>query len=192
MIHRGLDRSTPRRLDTGSSRRSGAPFLTCAGVLSTMRRGWSRTWPRLAPMLPPPLCARAKLAHFSRDLVEIRVGDGLHRCGRIHRRHLDRTVLLLHHDVAGQHGAHLVLELERAMGERWIASLEDLVWTEVDAQLLRQRGADVDLGEDTEALVGESLRHRRDRLRGECSLQGPGSEDPGPWRRNSSTRRCAG
>jgi hypothetical protein len=49
------------------------------------------------------------------------------------------------------------------MSERRIARAEDDVGADLDVELLLQRGADIDLGEDTEPLLGELLAGPLDR-----------------------------
>ena len=72
----------------------------------------------------------------------------------IDRGHLDATVgKLLHNHIAGQHGADLVFQLQRLVGELGIAGAEDPILAERYADLLAQRLLHVDLGDDAESFL---------------------------------------
>jgi hypothetical protein len=51
------------------------------------------------------------------------------------------------------------VDLQRAVGELGVAGAEDDLGVDVDAELVLQRLADVDLGEDPEALFLEGVLH---------------------------------
>lgn len=57
-------------------------------------------------------------------------------------------LILLHDDVAGQHGPDLVLELQGAICELRVASAENPIGAKILAELRLERGSDVDIGED--------------------------------------------
>jgi hypothetical protein len=72
--------------------------------------------------------------------------------------------MLLHDDIARQHGADLGLELEGVVRQLRVASPEDSVGTKVLAQLRLQRGAHVDVRKHPEALALQHLTDPRNRL----------------------------
>jgi hypothetical protein len=85
------------------------------------------------------------------DAGKIRVLDGRHRGDRIDRRDFAAaTACFLDDHVARQHRADLVFGRKRFIREPGIAGAEDAVFPEVDAQLLLERVAHVDLGDDPE------------------------------------------
>lgn len=89
------------------------------------------------------------LAHLTCGFKQLRVFDSLHRRDRINSRYLAATVLLsLDHDVAGEHGPHLVFELQRLVRQSGVAGPQDGVRTEIDADLRLQRLLDVDPADD--------------------------------------------
>ena len=97
------------------------------------------------------------LADLLGRLLEPRIVDRHHRGDGIDRRHLDLAVgRFLHDDVARQHGADLVLELERLVSELGIAGAQDAIPAEIGADLVLQGVLDVDLGEDAEAFLLEA------------------------------------
>ena len=72
--------------------------------------------------------------------------------------------MLLHDDIARKHGADLVLELERAISELWVASSENPVGTKILAELRLHGRRDVDIGEDAKAFVLQRFDHPGDGL----------------------------
>jgi len=63
-----------------------------------------------------------------------------------------RSIVVLQDDVARQRQAGSGVDDDRPMRESRIACTEDLQWGSIDPELLLERGRDVDLGQDTEAL----------------------------------------
>ncbi len=63
----------------------------------------------------------------------------------------------LDNHVAGQEQPDARLRLQRAVGQGRVAGAQDPVGPEVDAQLFAQRGLDVNLSQDAEALFPEEL-----------------------------------
>ena len=62
------------------------------------------------------------------DLGQARILDCLHRDDRIDGRDFDAAVsVLLHDDIAGQHGADLVLKLQGPITELRVAGAQDAV-----------------------------------------------------------------
>src|SRR5581483_4402620 len=92
------------------------------------------------------------------DLGQARILDCLHRDDRIDGRDFDAAVsVLLHDDIAGQHGADLVLKLQGPISELRVAGAQDAVGTELLAKLRLHGCPDVDIGEDAEALAPQGL-----------------------------------
>ena len=112
--------------------------------------------------------------------------DREHALG-VDRGHVRRAVTSVDDDVAGQQRAEIGLRLERPVGERWVAGAEDQVGLAVDAELLLQRGLDVDLAEDSESLRLELLAYAFGRF-GEPELGGGAQRVAGCKHSHSSSR----
>jgi hypothetical protein len=75
-------------------------------------------------------------AHDLCGLLERSVIDRLHRGDGIDSRHFCLPIpRVAHYHVAGQHGAHFVLQQERLMRQGWVAGTKDDVFWEIDSNL---------------------------------------------------------
>ena len=93
---------------------------------------------------------------------QVLVVDRLHGGNRVDGGDLDIAVaLLLHDDVAWQHRADFVLQLERLIGERRVACTKDAVAAEIDVELPFQCLFDIDFGEDAEAFLLQPIPRPR-------------------------------
>ena len=61
------------------------------------------------------------------------------------------------HDVAREHQGDRRVKLEGPVGEMWITGPEDLERSPLDTELCLERGGDIDLGQDAEALRGQGF-----------------------------------
>jgi hypothetical protein len=91
--------------------------------------------------------------HFVCFLAKLSVGDRLHGGCGVDRRHLHVATAILDDDVAGQHRADPVFEIQRLARERGIAGPEDRVGAELGADLLLKRSLDIDLADDSEPFI---------------------------------------
>ena len=96
-------------------------------------------------------------ADLGRRFLELGVVDRLHGGNWVDCRHLDSSIgKLLHDHIARQHGADLVFQLERFIGELWIARAKYAVLAKRYADLLAQSPLHVDLRDDAKAFGLES------------------------------------
>src|ERR1019366_379218 len=77
----------------------------------------------------------------------------------IRDRHSGAVPVGFEHDVAGEQQADRRVDLQRPVREIGIAGTEDLERWPIDTELRLERGGDVDLSQDPEALVGKRLAH---------------------------------
>ena len=100
-----------------------------------------------------------------RLLLQLGIFDGLHRGDRVDRRYFRRAVpRVADDDVARQHRAHFVFQLERLMGERRIAGAQNPIAGIIDAYLRLQRLRDIDIADDAEPLLLQGLDRAIHRL----------------------------
>ena len=80
--------------------------------------------------------------------------DGLHGSDGVDGGDLGPALAdVLDHHVARQHGADLVLDLQRQKGERRIAGAQNVIIAELDAQLCLECAFHIDFGDDSETLL---------------------------------------
>ncbi len=102
--------------------------------------------------------------HLLGSLLQVRVVDGLHGCNGIDRGNLDLPgAQILDNDVARQHCANLVLNLERLMRQLRISGTQNSIGAEIDTDLVLECVLDVDLGDSmrTVETVGSDQRSVR-------------------------------
>lgn len=98
------------------------------------------------------------IRHFPGRALKRGVLDRGHRCDGIDCSHLDFAIAeILNHDVAGQHGADLVLDLQRVARNDRIACPQNPVVPIVDAELLPEGVFDVDFRDNAEASLLEGV-----------------------------------
>lgn len=98
--------------------------------------------------------------HLFSGLFEARVFNGLHGSDWVNRGDFStRGIYPLYDDVAGQHGPHLVLKLQCLISKRRIASAQNEIIAEIDANFLLHCRLHIDLGKHTEALLSERIDH---------------------------------
>jgi hypothetical protein len=103
-----------------------------------------------------------------RHLSEAGIVNCLHGGDWIDGGNLNAAALiLLHDDVAGQHGPDLVLKLQSAICELRVASAENPIGAKILAELRLERGSDVDIREDAETLALQRVDHARN-----CLIEG--------------------
>src|SRR3989344_5748698 len=92
------------------------------------------------------------------SLLQARIRNGLHRGHWIDGGHFrPPSADILNHDVAGEHRADFIFQLQCFMCERRIARPENTIIAEIDIDLLLQRVLHVDLGNDSEAFLLERI-----------------------------------
>ncbi|MHB0949607.1 MAG: hypothetical protein ACYC4J_11165, partial [Gemmatimonadaceae bacterium] len=145
-------------------------------------------WRRLAAVSLRPLRdggkrTREALAHLTGDLGDAIVLRERERGHGVHGAHRDARTVLPHDDVAGEEGADLRFGEERLVREAGIAGAEDDLRRRVDAELVLQRGGDVDLRDDPEALLQQLSAGAGDD--GLVVARGVNADDVGGWGRDS-------
>ena len=96
--------------------------------------------------------------------MKLRIVNRLHRRNRVNCRNFRPSLGILNDDIARQHGPHLVLDLQRFVGERRIARAQDDVGSKIDIDLGLERMLDIDPADDTEALFLKSGFNALDRI----------------------------
>ena len=135
-------------------RRPGLSPCRCLHSRAAQARRASATSDRL-PWTSPATSRRTGIADVAQHGHRIDQRD--HAAAPVSR--------LVDDDVAGQEEAHLRVCRQRPDGETGIAGSQDGVAAELDPELLPERGAHVDLGDDAEALRLEGVpRPRQGRL----------------------------